>query len=165
MLIDNKQLHALSLLSNAENLNSIKIIIKDYMNWSDSNTNTSVENYIQSRLKNGVYEIIEMNGNDIKAIKKISTDEIFRTGDSFWCTNTYEHDPQSIINGGYKINNLSFDEYLTGYTFSNKYYINYVRGNSGIYSLNEIMTIDKYNSLIKHMSERDWFNYLKDRNV
>jgi len=140
---------AIKLLLDPNNQTAIVDIIKSYDAWKNRSPNLeslnskTVEGFIKDSLKTDVYEVIESNDVEIKAIRKLSTGEIFRQGDSFWCTNTYEHNPETVENGGYKVTGLYFDEALTGCSyFSGSYYINYVRGNSGLFNLSEITTMD-----------------------
>ena len=143
MLLTYKNNKALSLLLDPNNQTAIISIIKYYEEWKIANKGP-IEDFIKACLSTSIYEVIEATGNSIKAIKKLSTGEIFREGDSFWCTNTYEHSPETIENGGSKIDDLYFDQALTGWTFfENSYYVNYVRGgNTGLYKLNEITTLE-----------------------
>lgn len=145
-LIEQRNMNALKLLIDPNDQTAVKAILNSYIEWrhrDNSPGGSSVEKFIAATLKDDLFEVLEASGSEIKAIKKKSTGEIFRAGDSFWSTKIYQHDPEIVKNGGKLIEHCWFDHYLTGYTDRGTLWKNWIRGNSGLYSLVDIMTLER----------------------
>jgi len=83
---------------------------------------------IKNLLDELIFEVLECDENEIIAIKKKSTGEIFRKGCRFY-----------YIKYDAWIEDAWFDSAeLFGTYYSDHFYQNYVRGSGGMYNLNEI---------------------------
>ena len=87
---------------------------------------------IKSILDEQFFEIVECAKNEIIKIKKKTTGEIFEKGCRFY------HKKYDCW-----IENLYFDESLFGVYYSETFYKNYVRGNGGLYHLDQISLTDE----------------------
>lgn len=103
---------------------------------------------IKDLLDEQLFEVVECNEQEIIAIKKKSTGEIFRKGCRFyfikykvWIENSY----------------FNYEE-LFGTYISGHFYQNYVRANGGMYHLNEI-------SLTKTPPKEIEFNIIQDNEI
>jgi hypothetical protein len=87
---------------------------------------------IKNILDEQLFEILECSENTILKIKKKDTGEIFEKGCKF-----YHKKYDSWIE------NMYFDESLFGVYSGETFYKNYVRGNGGLYHLDQISLTDK----------------------
>lgn len=86
---------------------------------------------IKGLLDNEQFFILESEGNRITKIRKKSTGEVFTEGSSVYHTE-YEK----------FIDNIYFDESLTGTYYGKSFYKNWVRGDGGMYPL-EALRLDE----------------------
>ena len=87
---------------------------------------------IKNILDEQFFEIIECSDNEILKIKKKTTDEIFEKGCKFY------HKKYDCW-----VYDMYFDESLFGVYYRETFYKNYVRGNGGLYHLDEISLTKK----------------------
>jgi hypothetical protein len=95
-------------------------------------------NKVKNILDQQLFEILECSENEIIKIRKKSTGEVFERGCQFY-------------HKKYKqwFENLWFDDSLFGVHYWEAYYKNYVRGNGGLYHLDDIsLTDDSNNNLM-----------------
>ena len=86
---------------------------------------------IKNILDEQFFEIVECSENEILKVKKKSTGEIFEKGCKFYYK---EFDSW--------VENLYFDESLLGVHYGETFYKNYVRGDGGLYHLDQISLTD-----------------------